>query len=69
MEWGTPWRIQRERYRHPKGDSWFPWFAWHPVRTEMPHDKWIWLEWVEKRYPDGMKFNLPDYRLIPPKTE
>jgi len=39
---------------------WRPWFAWRPVHIA---DRWIWLEWVERR--NWMSRHAPEgeYRL------
>ena len=64
MQWGELWEARRERYRSPHGTEWVRWFAWYPVRTEPPNDRYIWLEWVEWRRPDGFTYNLPEYRVV-----
>ncbi|MGZ4849789.1 MAG: hypothetical protein ACXV2C_00185 [Candidatus Bathyarchaeia archaeon] len=64
MRWGQPWAERRKKYWHKHGKEWFRWFAWYPVCTRQPYQEYVWLEWVEKRYPQGYVFNNPEYRSI-----
>ena len=46
--------------------DWAPWFAWRPVSIDYPDGTaLVWLEWVERKWSDGVTFNSNywDYRL------
>lgn len=60
MRYGTPWKIEREKYRLMANDEWKVWYAWYPVR--FTDGTRAWLEYVE--YNQAMKYNLPKYRPL-----
>lgn len=54
----------RNRYGPPRKTTWYPWFAWRPVRCDgffydQP-DRWVWFETIQ-RHPRG-KYRMPEWK-------
>jgi hypothetical protein len=72
MKFGQTWEEERKKYAAPQGKDWRDWFAWYRVRVhygpnECKLGRWVWLEWIQYSYPDGMTYNVPCYREKPPE--
>ena len=50
-----------------KAYNWHRWFAWYPVRANVPgagRGAWVWLETVERVYEYGSEGRSAFYRVI-----
>jgi hypothetical protein len=70
----------RTKYKlsHKTADGWFPWFAWRPIKVEVPiidpndpyRDRaWItvWLEYVEWKQDTRSGYPMYQYRFKEPQ--
>lgn len=58
--------------KHQDHSQWHRWFAWHPVTTEWElegavyRSKWIWWEWVYRRFYNSWGGLDWEYKLYKP---